>query len=240
MAAAAPPRVVPQPIASTSMWQERINVLFGKKSSTEKKRSLAVASATKEPLDVQSQLSSAAVSFPQNADSEPQKVSEKVTSKEVEEEEEIFEDREAGSLPVVRVPIMAPPAAWRAALPPPTRLRSKYLKPMQVFSIEPFVIGLQEKDSSGNLQVSIRLPGWESLKVVILPKKGGSHRPRQRGSSNFRSRKNTKSREPPAIFSASQGSKKSNSSNPTKGSPASPRGAFRQPSWGSRVSSVVH
>lgn len=238
MAAATPPRVVPQPIAS--MWQEKINVLFGKKGSTEKKHSLAVASATKEPLDVQSQLSSAAVSFPQNADSEPQKDVGKVTSKEVEEEEEMFEDREAGSLPVVRVPIMAPPAAWRAALPPPTRLRSKYLKPMQVLSIESFLIGLQEKDSSGNLQISIRLPGWENLKLVTLPKRGGSHRPRQRGSSNFRPRKNTKSREPPAIFNGSQGSKKSNSSNPTKGSPASPRGTFGQPSWGSRVPSVVH
>ncbi|KAK2853302.1 hypothetical protein FQN49_005202, partial [Arthroderma sp. PD_2] len=127
MVAAPPPvRAPPQPIASTTSWQDRFNGLFGKKTSQPAQRknsSLAVASATKEPLDVVSSVSSAAVSFPQRG--EKRRFiddSDKVTTKEVEDEEAIFEDREAGSLPVVKVPYMAPRAAWHPA-PKQSRFR---------------------------------------------------------------------------------------------------------------------
>ncbi|KAL2002938.1 hypothetical protein VTN02DRAFT_5471 [Thermoascus thermophilus] len=233
MAAAAPLRVVPQPIASTTSWQDRFNGLFGKKVSTDKKQegktALAVTSASKEPLDVQSHPAPAAVSLPQNVESDSQKDAGKVTSKEVEEEEEMFEDREAGSLPVVRVPNMAPPAAWHAALPP-TRARTKYLKPTQVQSIEPYRFTIHDKD--GSIHVLIHLPGSDRTKTVTLPRKGGSHGPRQRGgggSNHFKSRKNAKSKE----GSWSLNSKKP-IPNSTNGSTAS-RAPFGNASWGSRT-----
>lgn len=228
------------PSAGATSWQDRINDLFGKKAPTEKKNTLAVTSSTKEPLDVQSQPSPAAVSFPQITESELEEDAGKVTSKEVEEEEEIFEDREAGSLPVVRVPDMAPPMAWRAALPPPPRLRPKVLKPMQVHSVEPFVIGLLDKDASGNLQVVIHFPGSENTKTVALPKKaGGNHGSRQKGASNYRSRKNAKPRDASGGFNGSQGSKRQNSSAHGKGNASSSRGGFGQGSWGPRVPAGV-
>ncbi|KAL2221633.1 hypothetical protein M432DRAFT_629883 [Thermoascus aurantiacus ATCC 26904] len=231
MVAATPLR--PQPTASTSTWQDRFDGLFGKKVSTEKKQegrtALAVTSATKEPLDVQSHPAPAAVSLPQSVESDSQRDAGKVTSKEVEEEEEIFEDREAGSLPVVRVPNMAPPAAWHAALPP-TRARTKYLKAMQVHSIEPYRFGIHDKD--GSIHVSIRFPGSDTTKTVTLPKKAGGHGPRQRGgSSYFKSRKNAKSREGSGSFN----SKKPNPSNSTNGSTASSRAPFGNASWGPRA-----
>ncbi|KAL1962915.1 hypothetical protein VTN77DRAFT_9093 [Rasamsonia byssochlamydoides] len=226
----------PNPSAGATSWQDRINGLFGK-APTEKKNILAVASATKEPLDVQSHPSPAAVSFPQMTESDLQKDAGKVTSKEVEEEEEIFEDREAGSLPVVRVPNMAPPMAWRAALPPPPRLRPKILKPMQVHSIEPYVVGLFDKDASGNLQVLIHLPGSENTKSVTLPKKSGNHGSRQKGTSNFRARKHTKPRDASGGFNASQGSKRQGAH--PKGNTSSSRGGFGQGSWGPRVPAGV-
>lgn len=189
-------RAAPQPIASTSSWQDRFNGLFGKKASPPKKHVLAVASATKEPLEVQSS-SSASVSLPQYDDVETFRDSGKPTSKEVEDEEAIFEDREAGSLPVVRVPNMAPRNAWHALPASQTRLRSKYQKPVQSTSVEPYFFGLYDKDDTGNIAVTIRFPWVETAKALALPKKAGSiPPPRSRPQpSTYKGRKNPKSRD---------------------------------------------
>ncbi|KAL1875566.1 hypothetical protein Plec18167_005502 [Paecilomyces lecythidis] len=244
MVASAPPvRVVPQPIASTTSWQDRFNGLFGKKPSTEKKQVLAVASATKEPLDVQSQPAPAAVSLPQYVEIDILRDAGKVTSKEVEEEEAIFEDREAGSLPVVRVPNMAPVAAWRAALPPSSsKLRSKYLKPMQVQSVETYNFGFHDKDRSGNIHVIIHFPGNDNTKSVTLPRKAGNHGQRQRGgASGFKSRKNTKnSSEGSSSHGHSRNFKKSNASASANTAGSSPRAPFGNASWSSPAFGVAH
>lgn len=194
--AAAPPQMM-MPAGSTAMsWQEKINGLFGKKTLHEKRNALAVLSASKEPLDVQPPVAAVSVSFPQNGENNLPTGDGEVTAKQVEEAEAIFEDREAGSLPVVRVPNMAPPAAWLAAPPPSqSRLRAKNLRPMQVHSIEPYAFGF-DRDQSGNVCVSIRFPGAVLAKSLVLPKKGGSHHARQhRGYWNFKSRKG-KARKP--------------------------------------------
>ncbi|EEP75885.1 predicted protein [Uncinocarpus reesii 1704] len=153
VASGPPPPRGSQPIASTATWQDRFNGLFGKKSSQAlhgKKAVLAVASATKEPLEVLPSDSSAAVSLPHFNDAELARDAGKVASKEVEEEEAIFEDREAGSLPVVNVPHMAPKAAWQPALPPShQRARSRFQRPVQVQSIEPYIFGPIDKNNPG-------------------------------------------------------------------------------------------
>ncbi|KAM5445658.1 hypothetical protein MaudCBS49596_007304 [Microsporum audouinii] len=213
MVASPPPaRAPPQPIASTTSWQDRFNGLFGKKTSQPAQRkssSLAVASATKEPLDVVSSVSSAAVSFPQH--DEKQKIidySDKVTTKEVEEEEAIFEDREAGSLPVVKVPDMAPRAAWHPA-PKQSRFRAKYQKPVLSQSIDPFLMAGIERDSNGEVVVIIRPPG-KDLKTITLPKRGGSSSAKIRSNPKNRSR-NTRSRDGSGLYQNSQTTKKAGS-----------------------------
>lgn len=217
-AAPPPPRVPVQPVSAASVWQEKINGLFGKKGLNEKRNALAVASVSKEPLDVQSHTAAVSVSLPQNLANKVQVGDGEVTSQQVQEEEDLFEDREVGSLPVVRVPNMAPPAAWVAALPPSqSRLRSKILKPMQVQTIEPYFLGFFDKDQSGNILVSIRLPGSDIARTAVLPKKSGSNGPRQRG--NFRPRKNTRGR---SEF-GNHGFKKSPPSQQVNGDASSPR-----------------
>lgn len=226
--AAAPPRVAP--VSTATSWQEKINTLFGKKTvPPQKKNALAVLSASKEPLDVQLHIAAVSVSFPQY-DELPIGDGE-VSAKQVEDAEEIFEDREAGSLPVVQVPISAPPAAWTAARPPSQARRAKSLKPMQVHSVEPYTVGLSDKDNSGNLRVSVRFPGAIIAKTLMLPKKTGSH-PRQRGSSSYNNkpRKNAKSRDGPG----GPNSKKPASSPQVNGN-SSPRQQSRNGSWGSRT-----
>ncbi|PYH94106.1 hypothetical protein BO71DRAFT_477077 [Aspergillus ellipticus CBS 707.79] len=224
---AAPPRASPQHVTATS-WQEKINTLFGKKTVPEKRNALAVTSSTKEPLDVQLHIAAVSVSLPYNGESHIGDG--EMTAKQVEEAEEIFEDREVGSLPVVRVPTRAPPAAWQAAPPPSqSRLRSKHLKSMQVHSIEPFLVGLQDRDTSGNVKVSIRFPGAVLAKTLALPRKTGPHNLRPRGPSSFKPRKNTKPRE----GSGNPSAKKPVSSQQTNGS-SSPRRQSRNASWGPR------
>ena len=187
--AAAPPRAAPAPTSTAISWQEKINTLFGKTTPPEKKSALAVASASKEPLDVQLPAAAVSVSLPtiepgvQNGDGD-------LAVRQVEEAEAIFEDREPGSQPGVRVPNMAPPAAWGAA--PPHRIRSKVFKPLQVHSIEPFLVGTDDKDASGNTQVVVRLPGATAEKSFVLPKKSTPPSPRNRGSPNFKPRRGHK------------------------------------------------
>lgn len=225
---AAPPRTVP--VSTATSWQEKINCLFGKKTVSEKKNALAVTSASKEPLDVPLHIASVSVSLPQKDDL-PTGDGE-ITARQVEEAEEMFEDREVGSLPVVRVPTMAPAAAWQAApAPSQSRLRSKILKPMQVHSIEPFTFGVQHEKDTGGLRVLIRLPGAVMAKTMVLPKKAGSHSSlRSRGSSSYKPRKTTKPRE----GTGSSNPKKPAQSQHTNGN-GSPRHQSRNASWGPRT-----
>ncbi|KAF7591114.1 hypothetical protein BBP40_001950 [Aspergillus hancockii] len=222
--AAAPPR---HTVSTATSWQEKINTLFGKKTVPEKKTALAVTSASKEPLDVL-HIAAVSVSLPQYGE---QPIGDgEVTAKQVEEAEEIFEDREVGSLPVVRVPTMAPPAAWHAApAPSQSRLRAKNLKLMQVHTVEPFSVGFYDKDNSGNLRVSIRFPGTIIAKTVALPRKSGNHAPRTRGASSYKPRKNTKPREAPG------GSNPKKPSSQQSNEASSPRHQSRNASWGPRT-----
>ncbi|KAJ5674244.1 hypothetical protein N7462_009683 [Penicillium macrosclerotiorum] len=230
--AAAPPRGPPAPSTAIS-WQEKINGLFGKKTPVEKKTSLAVASATKEPLVVQLPAATVSVSLP-HIENIFQIGDGHIAVRQVEEQDEIFEDREPGSLPSVRVPNMAPANAWDAApAPPQSRLRARILRPMQVHSIEPYLVGVGEKDQSGNIRVLIRLPGAVAAKTINLPRKAGGPNARQRGSPSFKSHKGGKPRE--ASGSTSR-SKKSNSSQQQQSGTASssPRHQSRGASWGPR------
>ncbi|RAL12158.1 uncharacterized protein BO97DRAFT_424683 [Aspergillus homomorphus CBS 101889] len=226
---AAPPRTGPQHATTATSWQEKINTLFGKKTVTEKRNALAVTSATKEPLDVQLHIAGVSVSLPFNV--ELMIGDGEATAKQVEEAEEMFEDREAGSLPVVRVPTHAPPAAWQAALPPTqSKLRAKNLKSMQIHSVEPFSVGIYDRDASGHIRVTIRFPGAIVAKTVPLPRKSMAPHPRPRNSTAYKPRKNTKPRE------SSGGSvpKKPTSSQQTNGG-SSPRRQSRNASWGPRT-----
>ncbi|KAJ5298782.1 uncharacterized protein N7443_006902 [Penicillium atrosanguineum] len=240
MAAAAPRAPVP---ASTAMsWQEKINGLFGKKTPVEKKSALAVASATKEPLDVQLPAAAVPVSFPSTELAYPSGDGD-LAVRQVDEQDDIFEDREPGSLPGVRVPMMAPPAAWLAApAPSQSRLRAKNLKTMQIHSVEPFWIGFGDKDHAGNIQASIRLPGSLLWKTITLPKKAGAasaiSKPQQRTTPNFKARKGSKPREVTAATVPKEAAKKSSASQQGSAPSSSPRhNQSRAASWGPRQGS---
>jgi hypothetical protein len=129
-------RAVSQPIVQNQAqnWQDRFSSLFAKDGKTP---ALAVASSSRDPLDVLVANPSAAVSLPPKQEVDYLKDAGKITSKEVgvEEEEDLFEDRETGDLPVVKPPV----GPYKSPGPPVRRLNhnavpaSSYSKPAFVF-----------------------------------------------------------------------------------------------------------
>lgn len=176
-APAASLRAVSTPIAQTSTWQERFNGLLGKKTPVAKPAAppvLAVTSSSREPLDVLSPRVSAAVSLPQRADVDSLKEAGNVTSKAVEDEEDLFEDREAGSLPLVKIP-------RDSLLGPGPRVVASYLKQRVIlvdpFSVWPFMVSnLVERPR--HLQKDqfaiINLPGMVKSVKRDLPRRDGA------------------------------------------------------------------
>lgn len=126
-------RAASQAIVNNPSWQERFNGLLAgsnRKSSDTNQApqtmqglsahpAMAVTSATKEPLDVMPAVS-ASVSLPQSASTPSTPIliaNTEFTTRDVEDEEDLFEDREAGSLPTLYFPTDAPAITWPRAIP---------------------------------------------------------------------------------------------------------------------------
>ena len=262
-----PMRAIGQPIVNSASWQERFNGLLGR---PEKKHALAVNSASKEPLDVLPLhapiygVTTAAVSLPQRDDFRLKQLLQdagKIFSKDPEQEEELFEDREPGSLPTVRIPNVAPTAAWQPAPPPPTntRPRSKFTKSTEITSIEPYLISLfdQENQSPEGFKIFVNLPGHDGFKVKIFPReKMGQMKPTNQSRppkpSRYSNNNNPKSTKPrgnanKAHNAPSGQSPRSNSLNPMHNaqthnamSPKPPFNNIGSANWARRASGMAH
>ena len=210
-------RAVPQPLVNNPSWQDRFNGLLGRRLSPEKKHAQVVDfSATKVPLEIHAVEDSAAVSIPHREEQVPDlSESGKVTSKEVEDEEALFEEREVGSKPTVLMPLAAPANAWNPAKAPNypyQRGKGKGLKGIHketdVMSIEPLVLG--EHHSPNGVLIFINLLGMSAPKSKSLPVRKPESRgyqghphtvPRQRPvPMNPRSNKGFKPRESSGSF----------------------------------------
>lgn len=114
----APLRAVSQPLVNNPSWQDRFNGLLGVKKPQPEKKPVHVTefSATKVPLDVPVAQVSAAVTLPPKEEETGQpKYDAGVTSKAIEDEEALFENREFGSLPTVLIPAKAPDSVQQAS-----------------------------------------------------------------------------------------------------------------------------
>ena len=148
--ASQPPRTVSQPIAQNhnQFWQDRISGLFAKDGPKAAGPALAVAPSSRDPLDVLVLNSSASVSLPPKQNDDYFEDAGKVSSKEigVEEEEDLFEDRETGDLPVVKPPV----GPYKSPGPPVRRLfhnpipAASYSKP--AFAFYDLYLGTKDRD----------------------------------------------------------------------------------------------
>lgn len=196
----APVRTHSTPIVQNPSWQERFNGLLNSSNrkvsdasqalpnaSRQDQPALAVSSATKEPLDVLS-AESVSISLPHRNTATVTEAT-KFTTRDVEDEEDLFEDREAGSLPAIYFPNDAPAITWPRALPArviptPPDTQSAFI-----------FLGSQWKEDKYPKQqfAIIRVPGNEKSVKKDLPVKpsstpNGNHRPQPRhlGSSPYR------------------------------------------------------
>ena len=253
---ALPLRAVSQPLVNNPSWQERINGLFGRKPSPEKKFAhVAEFSTSKTSFEVASMEDPTSVSLPPKEAAELSvdiAGSGEVESKAVEEEDELFEERDFGSVPTVLIPPVAPAPLWQPARTPKSyRLRSKLIREIETISVRPFVFGLDEKEhhhSPNGVLVTIRVPGpMATTKFKVMPRYNGHGAPRNQPSQQplspqGRATKGLKSRE----TSATYGKPKPTQSGPMRTS--SQTGPNIQPkiksytnnvSWARRASGVV-
>jgi len=203
----APLQGVQQPIVQNPSWQERFNGLLGNggrkasdvnqasQGSQPSQSALAVTSATKEPLDVMP-AASASVSLPRNS-SALTIDDDTFTTKDVEEEEDLFEDREAGSLPMLYFPTDAPGIVWPRPIPSRTVPTPPDTQSAFIF------LGPQWKEDKSPKQQSviIRAPGSEKSVKKDLPLKtsssvNGNHRPQSRHPSSTSHRRSYRGGKP--------------------------------------------
>lgn len=169
-------RAVSTPLAQNSSWQERFNGLLGKKTSPVREGAhpvgavLAVASSTREPLDVQHVLVPAAsVSLPVDLDHGFLPQEGYVSTKDVESEDDLFEDREPGSLPAIKFPHEAP------MMPLAPYFASRVaVTPIEATSAHPFMVSNWfERHGPPKPQFAlIKFPGASKSIKKELPVKG--------------------------------------------------------------------
>ncbi|KAI1635621.1 hypothetical protein F4809DRAFT_613363 [Biscogniauxia mediterranea] len=145
-------------IKSQENWQDRINVLMGKKSASPAK-SMPVDSSSKVAIE-HTHTYDPPVSLPPLSPSYTSSTDSSITSKEMAEE--CFGEQEMGSLPNVRLPNEAPDAAWQAVTPnwnpAPVRLR------IDPVCAEP--ISFHPEYSNGKTLIRISTPGMTDVKTV--------------------------------------------------------------------------
>ncbi|KAA6409274.1 MAG: hypothetical protein FRX48_06827 [Lasallia pustulata] len=218
-------RAVSQPLVKNPFWQARINGLLASRPSPDRKAQPQVEpsttkqpqiefSTTKLPFDVAPVRNTAAVSLPPKDpveyDADGGDVGD-VTAKIVEDEEALFEEREFGSLPAVRIPASAPSALWQPAkLPKNNRLWSRISKETELVSAEPFTFTLSIKDRDPcKVQILIRMPGMAHSRWKIMARANAQgllrdHQTQRNTSLNNKARKPLPSRESSSNYAPSR------------------------------------
>ncbi|KAL9022810.1 MAG: hypothetical protein Q9185_000073 [Variospora sp. 1 TL-2023] len=171
-----PLRAISQPLVNNPSWQDRFNGLLGvsKRLSPERKFAQMVdfSASTKVPLDQVIAVTSASVSLPPTVEeSALSKEAGKVTSKDVEDEEELFEDRGFGSVPQVSLPAKAPEGVGFVTATKPKR-QTRTLKPVESESRRVFEPDLRENQVGEGLMVYISLPGMDRRSKMLPRIKG--------------------------------------------------------------------
>ncbi|UNI20408.1 hypothetical protein JDV02_006498 [Purpureocillium takamizusanense] len=171
--------------SSQGSWQDRINnLLNGGKASPPKH--IGVDPASRSMLDHVVHADSATVSLPNinTAVSGENEAQRRLISKPMAEE--CFEEQEMGSLPQIRLPHVAPEAAWQPAVVQAKPLPKKFL--VQASIMEPYYFAADVV--GGGNAVKIQFPGMTEARIATIPfsatrgHRGGHGRPapRHRGS----------------------------------------------------------
>ncbi|KAI4165417.1 MAG: hypothetical protein LQ342_000826 [Letrouitia transgressa] len=203
-----PLRTVSQPLVNNPTWQDRFDGLLRVKPPVPERKSAEVADfsvISKVPLSFNErtvQRASASVMLPPTLeDLDIARDAGKVTSKDSEDEEALFENREFGSLPPISIPTKAPDSIGfqEVAVRPRRLTRAALNKPFESESKRAIEFDIKDDQVAEGTLIFIGLPG-ASRKSKTLPRAKGqgpySSSQRQRHvSTNTKSSKGPKSRE---------------------------------------------
>jgi hypothetical protein len=226
---------------NASNWQDRINSLIGRKNSPPKSHALAVDSSSKHALELPDPVLSATVSFPSLGLGDPATDDGTVESKPAAEE--CFEEQEMGSLPVIKVPNLAPPNAWTLAPPQPKSIPKKFVI-QHVTSVEP--LPFAQQISNNSTTITIKVPGQDEPKSVSIAVAARQHSNPRRGSSRGTPRNGSSShprggrgRDSSNGFPSPSLDDASSSSSPSGRGGRGGRGGYGS-NWNRHVSTPVH
>ncbi|KAI9883574.1 MAG: hypothetical protein M1823_004648 [Watsoniomyces obsoletus] len=188
----------PRQSETPQSWQERFNGLFGRKSSVSNKSQMStVSSASKAPLDVSAARVSATVSLPTKGSGSGDETSNSssIISGDYGDfpatranEEMLFEEREFGSLPTVKLPTQVPSKGWQPARSPQHhRSKARSARPVQAVSKEAY--SFKEQYSGSGYPIEINILG--SIRKTVYSVRSRGQGPRNRNSSrgNYRERR---------------------------------------------------
>ncbi|MCJ1404867.1 hypothetical protein MMC11_008093 [Xylographa trunciseda] len=242
-------RTVSQPLAASSSWQDRFNGLFDRKLSPEKKfAEISGFSSSKVPLEIVSVAPSAAVALPPKAEVALAFITRFATQeppKTVEDEDALFEGRHFGSVPIVRVPAMAPVNAWNPSRPSQDyRARVRILSDYEIMTILPMLPGIDETQRASGLPIIIRIGSMElpTTKMLPRPTSNGNLRSKPQNLSKGKPRNNQKPRDSSASYNSPKPSQNGSGRSPVQAvssQQSRPRGNNSNMSWARRASTAV-
>ena len=240
-------RAVSLPLAISSSWQDKFNGLFDRKLSPEKKFvEVLEFSSSKVPLEHSTINPSAAVTLPPHVETEiipGRKLALEIPQKFVEDEDALFEERDFGSVPTVRVPVMAPVHAWQPVGPPQGhRARFRILSDYDTMSVQALSLGMDETARSNDLPVIIWIDGMKEPQTRMMPRPtaSGTLRPRAPYSAKARVHHDTKSRQRSVTHNSSKPLHATKSSSQIgSNQPVRAKGHTGNVSWARRASATV-
>jgi hypothetical protein len=230
------------PDAISGGWQDRINTLIGRKNSPPKSHAYAVDSSSKNALELPPSQVAATVSLPSQSSGVSALNDDPIMSKPAAEE--CFEEQEMGSLPVIKVPVQAPPAAWQLAPQQPKSLPKKFLA-SHVTSAETVVF--PETAMNNRTTLTVKMSAGDEAKIVSFarqrsnPRRGGTRGGSSRHSSSTHPR-GGRGRDSSRGFQSPNQENGTALSSPNSFNRGGHRGGGRgsRPSWDTHVATPVH
>ncbi|MCJ1287734.1 hypothetical protein MMC26_007086 [Xylographa opegraphella] len=242
-------RTVSQPLATSLSWQDKINGLFDRKTSPEKKfAEISGFSSSKVPLEIVSIAPSAAVALPPKAEAAAVFVTRLAVDgppKTVEDEDALFEERHFGSVPTVRVPAMAPIHAWNPSRPPQDyRARARILSDYEIMTIFPISMGIEDIVRTNGHSITIRVGSMELPKTKTLPRatSNGNLRSKTQNLSKGKTRNNQRPRDSSASYNSPKPAQNGSGRPPIATAPnqqSRPKVNNSNMSWARRASTAV-
>ena len=201
-------RAVSQPLPTS--WQDRFNGLFDRKTSPEKHFvHVAEFSTSKVPLEIIPIDHPAVITLPPPDEEPPETILYDEPTKSVEDEDALFEERDFGSVPIVRIPNREPIPEWQRVKPSKfTKAYFKKYAEVEAQSIPSLTFSLEDNSRGASVPIVVKIKGMPGPKTKMMsrPYNHNVSRPQQNNTSRGNKAKGPKPRESSTVYPSSKSS----------------------------------